>query len=95
MNPDQSAIQIKLHESMAFLTKNADPFAILKDPFIERNWKYIVALSNEREAPDLFLKVESSWNDTDYQPFVEDIVRSFVSMQITSSDVKTWYNSVD
>ena len=81
VDPDRGAIQIKLHESMAFLTENADPYEILKDPFIQRNWNYIVSLSNEKEAVDLFQKVngvvdKSSWNGTDYMPFVNDVIRS-------------------
>ena len=81
VDPDRGPIQIKLHESMAYLTENADPYEILKDPFIQRNWKYIVSLSNEKEAADLFQKVngvveKSSWNGTDYLPFVNDIIRS-------------------
>lgn len=81
IDPDRGAIQIELHESMTFLTENADPYRILKDPFIQRNWKYVVSLSNETEAADLFRKVDgvvdkSSWNGTDYMPFINDIIRS-------------------
>lgn len=81
INPDR-AIQIDLQESMLFLTENANPVVILKDPFVVRNWKYIVALSEEEDAIDLFPTTEdggrgdSNWEDTNYDPFVEDIIRS-------------------
>jgi hypothetical protein len=81
MDPDQ-VIQIDLQESMLFLTENANPFVILKDPFIKRNWKYIVALSKEEDVVDLFPITEdggrgkSDWDDTNYDRFVEDIIRS-------------------
>ena len=81
VDPNRSAIEIKLHESMAFLTEYAHPNEILKDPFIQKNWKYIVSLSKETEAADLFQKKDgavdkSSWNGTDYMPFVNDIIRT-------------------
>ena len=81
VDPDRGAIEIKLHESMTFLTEYADPYEILKDPFIQRNWMYIVSLSKETEAADLFQKKDgavdkSSWNGTDYMPFVNDIIRT-------------------
>jgi hypothetical protein len=74
-------IEIDLRESMLFLTEYVDPSAILCDPFIKANWTYIVALSKEKEAVNLFCKKQgvwdkSTWNDMDYEPFVFNIVRS-------------------
>lgn len=74
-------IKIKLQDSMEFLTQYADPATILKDKIVSKNWRYIVAMSESKEAVDLFCKTEDghwdkeSWNGMDYEPFVNDIIR--------------------
>lgn len=67
-------VKIDLHESMNFITENADPSLILKDPFITQNWAYINSLANEKIAVDTW--AETTPNNKKYAPFVVNIIHS-------------------
>ena len=68
-------VNIDLQDSMHFITKNADPIAILKDPFIERNWAHIESLATESNAVNIWDK-SSALLFEKYAPFRLDIIFS-------------------
>ena len=71
-------VELNLRDSMNFITKNADPLAILDDPFIKRNWTHIMALADEDDettAVDIWDK-SSKPSFNKYKPFREDIIRT-------------------
>ena len=67
-------IEMNLQESMEFITMNADPLVILRDPFIERNWGNIESLATETTTVDIWDKYSTSFNK--YTPFQLDIIFS-------------------
>jgi len=68
-------VNIDLHQSMNFITKNAEPFKILDDPFIKRNWEHIESLAMEMTAVNIWDR-KSSASFEKYSPFRLDIIFS-------------------
>ena len=65
-------VVVDLEESMKFMTKNADPLAILNDPFIERNWAHIESLATEPSTVNIWDKSSAAFKK--YAPLRLDVI---------------------
>lgn len=74
-------VNIDLQDSMNFITKNADPIATLKDPFIEHNWAHIESLATESNAVNIWDK-SSTLVFEKYAPFRLDIIQKRKAIQL-------------
>ena len=63
----RGSIKLNLKESMDFITKGADPTAILANEFVKENWNQIVLMANADNPIDLFDL--STWGDLDLKAF--------------------------